>query len=295
MNKDKFDRGIGGEFVSALNREYRNGGWWKNLVEDKSLFLGIRDDIIHVYFRGGRILELKYSDNEFGGKTHFKYLINLTRDNEKRDYVEFKKGLYDDVNLDDAYHDIEVDLARIKRSANTYQGEEKKGVHEIIMHNRNVIDTEIQLPGEDRRIDFAALQKMDDKIGVVFFEAKTYSNQEIRSRGRPDVLDQIEAYENILSRRKTEIEEAYKQVANNIHNIRGWGNRRSDIFEDAVTSNLIVDPKVRLVIFGFDDAQKKNAEQANGIFGKLRHYLGEKLVLAKGRPQKFVRGIGSPD
>ena len=293
MSKKEFSRGIDDEFVTALNRAYEDSSWWKKLIDDKSLFLGIRDDHIHIYFKGARILELRHRSNELVGHTHFKYLINLTRDDDKRDLVDFIDGTFDAVKLDESYRDIGINLGEIKNSAKTYHGEEKMGVHEIITHNKNVIDTEIQLPGEERRIDFAALRQMDGKVRVVFYEAKTYSNGEIRSRDRPKVLDQIESYGDIISARKTEIEEAYKHVAGNIHDICGWNNRRCSIFGNVSINNLAVDPRVRLVIFGFDDAQKKDAERENGVFGKLRKFLGEDYVLTKGRSQKFVRGIRS--
>ena len=293
MSKKGFNRGIDCKFVAALNKEYANESWWKKLILDKSLFLGIRDSHVHLYFKGGRILELKNTANGLIGKTHFKYLINSTRNNSSQDYVKFKNGDFDKVRLDNSYRDVNADLERIKRAANTYQGDEKKGVHEIIMDNMNVIDTEIELPGERRRIDFAAVQKINGRMTLVFFEAKTYSNDEIRSQGRPEVLSQIEAYEDIICRRKSEIEGAYRQVADNICAIHGWSGRRSDIFRDVVTNGLLVDPKVRLVIFGFDGAQKKEADQANGVFAKLREYLGENLVLTKGNTDGFVKGIRS--
>ena len=290
----KFNRGIG--FVEALNDEYGNNGWWKKLVDDKSLFLGIRDEYVDVYLNGGRVLNLKQVSGEFVGETHFKYLVDLTRADTKSEYMKFKNGTFDRVSLNEPYRDITTNLAGIKKSLKRYQGEEKEGVHKIIMRNKNVIDTEIQFPGENRRIDFAALQKVNGKIQLVFFEAKIYSNSQIRHlASRPEALDQIEAYERIISRGRKEIQESYQHVAENIASLKGWSSRRSNIFAEAATNGLTVDPEVRLVIFNFKNPQKKEANRPDGDFTRLQEALGTHRVLTKGDPTGFETGIKSPE
>ena len=292
----KFDRGICDTFVTALNNEYENNGWWKRLIDDKSLFLGIRDNYVDVYLNGGRVLNLEYAKGEFVGKTHFKYLVNLSRSDTKSENVKFKNGTFDRINLSDPYRHVATDIAGIKKSLNRYQGEEKIGVHKIAMRNRNVIDTEIKFPGEDRRVDFAALQRIDGDIKLVFFEAKNYSNSQIRHPARhPEVLNQIEAYEGIIGARRKEIQDSYTEVARNIKRLKGWSSRRSNIFAEAATNGLTVDPEVRLVIFNFRNPQKKEANRPGGDFSRFREVLGTHRVLTKGDPTGFETGIKSPE
>lgn len=296
MRKDKFDRGISRDFVKALNEEYCNDRWWKKLIDDESLFLGIRNNYVDVYLNGGRVLSLEHVKGEFVGSTHFKYLVNLSRADTTDEYVKFKNGSFDWVNLKYPYRRIDADLSGIKKSLHPYQGEEKKGVHRIIMHNKNVIDTEIQFPGEDRRVDFAALQKVDGKVSLVFFEAKSYSNSEIRHpESRPKVLDQIQDYERIITERLKEIEDSYQQVADNISNLMGWDNRRSNLFSEVADNGLDVDPEVKLVVFNFKQLQKKEANSPGGDFARLKDALGAHRVLTKGNPSKFETGIKSPE
>lgn len=288
----KVNRSICTDFVAALNHEYKSGSWWKKLIDDSSLFLGIRDEYVDVYFKGGRVLSLEYVNGELLGSTHFKYLVNLSRADTTNEYVKFKNGSFDWVGLKYPYRNIAENLAGIKKSMEPYQGEEKKGVHRIIMHNTNVVDTEIQFPGENRRVDFAALQKADNRIRLIFFEAKSYSNSEIRHPvKRPKVLDQIQAYERIIMKRRNEIADSYRQVAENITCLMGWNKRRSDTFADAAANGLEVDPEVRLVIFNFKEPQKKEANASGGDFTRLRDVLGKHRVLAKGATTKFERGI----
>ena len=290
----RFNRGLDDRFVDALNKEYEKHGWWSKLVDDNDLYIGIRDNYLNVYFSGGSILELHHrSLAGFSGITHFKYLLNLSRKQAHRDYVKFKDGQFDQVSIKESYTDIARDIGKMKGAASHYQGDEKKGVHRISIEAKNVIDVEIQIPGERRRIDFAALQWANDKIEIVFYEAKLYSNGDIRGVD-PKVCKQIREYESMLLRRCEEIEESYSRLANNIVSMNGWGQRRDEIFVEAANGNLSVNPEVRLAIFDFDDSQKNAANGTDGLFTKLKGTLGEDRVVAAGRPQDLKLKIKSP-
>ena len=293
-----FSRGLNGQFLDALNQEYDDpSGWWRRIVDDEDLYIGIRENYINVYFDGGSILELRHRKGKgFYGKTHFKYLLNLTREHKSKDYVKFKNGTFDDVSISDPYTEIARDLAKIKKAAKGYQGEEKIGVHQISIQAKNVIDVEVQIPGFNSRLDFAALQEIDGKNEVAFFEAKTYTNGDLRSKTEhPEVLEQIKRYDSVLSESCGDIKESYVQVARNINEMRGWNNRRRDnIFSEASKGNISVNPEVRLVIFGFDESQKNAANSPEGIFINLKDALGPHRVLATGKPQDLAKRISSP-
>ena len=295
MKKQNFRHGLSKPFIDALNSEYEKSGWWKRIVDDEDLFIGIRKNYLNVYFNGGSILELRHTGGRLTGKTHFKYLIDLTIDDKDSDYIKFSDGKFRPVTIKEPYRDILENIEGIKQSTRLYQGDEKKGVHQISIHNANVIDTEIQIPGENLRVDFAALRKVNDEIRIVFYEAKLFVNDDLRSEGRPNVLSQISSYQEVLSRRSDEIRESYKLVCRNISRMHGWGNRRSGLFAEAEACNLIVDPEVRLAIFQFDKAQRDDAKGENGIFTRLRDVLGRKRVLATGNPKEFKTGIKSPE
>ena len=292
----KLNRGIRNEFVEALNNEYKKDSWWQTLIDDQSLFLGIRDEYVDLYLNGGRLLKLRFVRNAFVGETHFKYLLNLTRTDSKSEYVKFKNGMFEPINLNVPYQYISADLSGIKSAVLPYQGEEKQGVHKIMVHNKNVIDMEIQFPEENRRVDFAALQKVNGIIKLVFFEAKSYLNSQIRHpSARPEVLKQIEEYERIIRDHRDEIKQSYEQVIDNIRSLEGWSSRRSSIVAEAASSGFTVDPEVRLVIFNFKNPQKKEASSPGGDFTRLCSALGKHRVLTRGNPKKFETGIKSPE
>ncbi|MFZ2630201.1 MAG: hypothetical protein WA081_04100 [Desulfosalsimonadaceae bacterium] len=43
-----FSRGISDQFIAALKKEYDNGGWWRKIVDDKDLFVAIRNGYINL-------------------------------------------------------------------------------------------------------------------------------------------------------------------------------------------------------------------------------------------------------
>ena len=297
----KFNRGIrNNKFVAALNKEYAKNTWWRKIADDPQLFIGIRENYLNVYFNGGSVLELKHVKGEFTGKVHFKYLVNLTRKNTKSSYVNFKNGAFDRVELMDTFRDIGADIEGIKKLVSTRdrQIEEKKGVHKLLMQNKTVIDTEIQFPGDKtkRRIDFAALQRRDGEVKVVFFEAKIYSNTEVHlPLDRPAILNQVEAYRSLVLSRRAEIEESYRNVSRNICTMEGWKRRRSDIFKEAEVNGISVDPDVRIVIFGFKNPEKIAGNKSDGVFSRLKNELGDNCVLATGAPKDLKSKISLSD
>jgi hypothetical protein len=99
------------------------------------------------------------------------------------------------------------------------------------------------------------------------------------------VLRQVKIYEKVLSEHRREIEDSYKKVAENLVSIKkmDWKRDLSTLINDVATGKrkltLSADPKVRLIIFGFDIAQRDDA----GWKGHLKR-LKEEIshVLPKG-------------
>lgn len=62
--------------------------WWKKVKRDKELYIEIRKkNIIDVYYRGGRMAELKWNHGKIEVKAHPKYL-NLTNVDDARYYTK---------------------------------------------------------------------------------------------------------------------------------------------------------------------------------------------------------------
>ena len=265
-NKDPvlagFNRGLEREFVEKLNEMYERGDWWHKFVDDRDLFLAIRDNYLNVYYRGCSLLKLSYKNRTVVGEINYKYLLRPhIGKSEYVGIVDGRPSLPEGLFLDrvDRVHEL-------KAMARKYAGDEKTGVHNIIRANENVVDVEVAFGGSSNlRIDLAALKPTDRGAVLVFFEAKHFSNQGLRANedGSPGVLRQIDAYSEILRTNQEQVVSSYRRVLNNMIDLRGVRERhpaRHRILERTVDAEIQLDDKVGLVVFGFDaDHQRDGA------------------------------------
>ncbi len=288
-----FDRGLDDEFVECLNVEYDKGGWWRAFVDDRKLFVAIRDNRLNVYYRGCSLAEIWCDAGIVVGRTHYKYLLRPSVDDL---YVRFDDGAYRfPEDASSLFVESPREVEKIRRAANAYAGEEKAGVQRIIDGNPNILDVEIGfgLPGTAEtgpsvpRVDFATLQVSDDGATVVFFEAKRLANRELRAKkgSTPRVIEQIRKYSAVLDENRARIVDSYRRVCHNLRCLRGVAKRhpeRHALLECIAEKPLSIDAKPRLVVFGFD------ADQQDGKFWKrhrqkLVEILGRRRVLLKGK------------
>lgn len=309
-----FKRGISSDFVAALNEEYERNSWWTKIVDDHNLFVAIRDEYINVYYKGNSLIRLDFNKGEFIAKTHYKYLVKpnlnknencLIKTTENMAFIpESSKGTLD-YYLTKSLYEIES----IKKASTAYGGIEKEGIQKILNSNINIIDLEVALTktalqSEDdidkdsaKRIDFAAIhENAQSQFELVFFEAKHYSNKELRAKGNalPAVLKkQIPTYEKLLDQYESDIKTSYKRVCKNLIDLLPNRSFTKSIIAIANGADFNVNFQPRLVIFGFDDDQKKGNIFKTHI-KKLNDTIGKKRVLLKGDPKDFVRGISYP-
>lgn len=300
-----FKRGIANpDFIAALNKEYNAGGWWRKIVDDKELFIGIRNEYINVYYKGNSLFKLSYN-GQLVAETHYKYLV---RPDANPCLVKTSNGMSftHDANQF-AIRNLD-EIESIKKASAAYSGIEKEGIQKIIQSNDNIIDLEIALTNEAlrdemepeaekkrstaKRIDFAALQKKNDFYEVVFFEAKHFSNNELRAQGnaKPKVIDQISLYKDLLKAFEEEMTQSYSKVCRNLREILPDSESTRAIDNITDGKPLKINLKPRLVIFGFDEDQKQGKVWKPHI-DKLVKILGKEFVLAKGKSSGFNNGI----
>jgi hypothetical protein len=97
-------------------------------------------------------------------------------------------------------------------------------------------------------------------VRLVFYEAKLASDTRLRARERPAVIDQLEEYDHFIEQNIPILKEAYHQACRNLSSIRKHCKRYPDddlIAQVANGCDLAIDPKVLLVIFGYNDDEKK--------------------------------------
>ncbi len=297
-----FNRGLDDEFVDALNREYdKEDGWWRAFVDDKDVFIAIRENYVNAYYRGCSLLRLELKDDTVVGKVHYKYLLCPSACNE---YVKVVDGR---ANLDNAKSRFLDDIGEIdslKKAATSYVGAEKVGVHDILSANNNILDVEIAF-GKDEsdtgapRLDFAAIRKSGEEAKIIFFEAKHFNNHNaLRKSGdaKPEVVKQIATYRSKLRDNRDAIIESYCRVCCNLRSLRGVAKRHPDrhsMLESVVDGSrkLTIDENPVLLVFGFDGDQK-DGKHWKCHRKKLKEQLKERVCF-KGAAAGFKSRISA--
>ena len=306
MTQPTFSRGLQAEFVEALNELYdQPDSWWRRLVDDPGLFLAVRDNYVNVYWLGCSLLRLKPQAGGVSGEVHYKYLLRPRL--ATSEYIKVVDGRPEPLPpVEELFTQSLAEIDALKKAAGPYAGAEKAGVHDVVLSNWNVVDIEIAFATDSNdetassvpRLDFAALRRRNQHVEIVFFEAKDFTNPELRRRGdaNPEVIDQIETYSRLLRDRHHEIVDSYRRVSGNLLRLRGLDKRHAERHEmlkgiaDGSTP-LKVNVAPRLVVFGFD-ADQRDGKNWRPHRDKLRSQLGDRVIF-RGSPKGFTRGISA--
>ena len=292
----EFKRGLSDNFVAALAALAQKPGWWKDVLVDASLIIGIRDESLDVYWNGQSLFNADFQGGRVNVNTHVKYLL----DPDRSDRVTLNENGIFHVESTPILPSYESDtLSKLKRAADLFSGMEKQGVHAIAQANENIVDVEIRLDAKNLdtkrdhpRIDIAAFGHRSDCAEVVFWEAKLFANKELRASGssQPKVVRQIEEYKHVLQARKTEVLSSYCRVAKNLATIEemSGGFRKVGPTIRAVAEGeelrMSSPAIVGLVIFGFDADQKAEDSIGDKHFQKLKKLIGSRSVRTCGKP-----------
>ena len=196
----EFKRGITNEFVKALGELAAAGGWWRDVLIDNSLPIFLRNECLNVYWQGQSIFKIAYLRGQFRVSTHAKYLLDPSLSQQ----VPFDGSVF---NLRDLAPRALIEkygrATQLKRGAEIYANDEKRGVHAIATGNPSVVDIEIAFSahgleglGLQPRADIAAFETEGDVVKLTFWEAKLFWNSELRARAENvPVLRQVRKYQ----------------------------------------------------------------------------------------------------
>ncbi|MFG1248762.1 hypothetical protein [Xanthobacter flavus] len=289
-----FKRGIRKSgMIEALAELATKDSWWRDVLHDKSLVIGVRDDYLNVYWRGQSIFKVEMKHDRIVATTHPKYLLNPDLSGQVALDAETGAFALDGFDaLTRAYVPGET-LGKLKRAAGLFAGEEKEGVQAIVSANPNVVDVEIAFPAEPGsrsvpRIDIATFNETEDGVKLVFWEAKVLGNPELRTAGDKNVVKQIENYRTRLTQHASEVIETYRLIARHLvafADMSGGARMVAPAVRnvaDGAPLSLSSPPDVRLIVYGFD------ADQRDGAWKKLLAANAEQLkdieILARGNP-----------
>jgi hypothetical protein len=197
--------------------------WWQNIVRNKKIYVEVRkDNYINVYFNGGAILKLSYT-NGFKGKIHFEY-IPLKPLESQNTYIPF--------TFSDNY--LEIDTSKVgfadvdnfsdngisafqKRIGKFFLPSSEKGIQaDFVLKNSAFLDTEFQYKG-DIRFDLVWADVGSRKLYVV--ELKTISDPRIYvtghnqdSSGHDKIDAQLKKYRGFIRARSPDLLSHYERV-----------------------------------------------------------------------------------
>lgn len=197
--------------------------WWRNLLKDKDVWADVRkDNYIDVYYKGGRIINLKYTstlkailDSEY---------LPTKKDSSVNYIFTDNKNRFGDISLPHSVDVVDLDnfstpaLKRIKSriSVHNPSGSEKELQGQFVTDSKSsFIDTELAYTKtEDTekggRIDLIWANQSEKKI--CFVELKSINNAELYNRGSKGIRDQLVKYSKFIKKHHVKILEYYKTL-----------------------------------------------------------------------------------
>jgi hypothetical protein len=268
VTRAAFKRSLQHDLVARLNElAEHEGSWWHKVVNDKDAYIAIRDGYLNVYVYGGALLKVSW-DTDIACSIHHKYLT--VPENESR-YVTLDRDSSDSVAVIHTTREFAENYEGVKRQIKLYSHAERAGVGVLAStqpwvidveiafasHHENADDSEAEPRGADR-VDFVAIHPTLGR--VAFCEAKLYTNGELRSTTKPKVAQQLSAYRRLLANedKARQISSAYSAVAKLYRQMTGQFFETRRQFLESLPETIHVETDPRLVIFSFDDVQKKH-------------------------------------
>ncbi|MFH3479838.1 hypothetical protein [Xanthobacter variabilis] len=291
----EFKRGIRKKgMIEALADLATRPGWWRDVLQDKSLVIGVRDDYLNVYWRGQSIFKVEMKHERIIATTHPKYLLDPDLSGQVALDTETGAFALDGLDALTRIYVPGETLPKLKKAAGLFAGDEKAGVQAIVNANPNVVDVEIAFPAEPGshsvpRIDIAAFKPADSGVKLVFWEAKVLSNTELRTTGEKNVVTQIKGYVEVLAAHAPGILDSYQVIAENLLAFETMSQQARTVSDEIrqvaekKVKLLLPDPAdVRLVVYGYDALQRDNMWEPLKV--KLEDVLGTGAILCRGEP-----------
>lgn len=315
-----FKRGLSAESMLSLQKLAMSPGenWWKEVLGAKDLFLAVRGGYLNAYVKGQSVFKIGFEKADPGKDQprlaiHYKYLIRPELE-EKDPYVAFdgKAFAIDPNAIVHTVYQSKLTLPQLIKTASRFAGAEKAGVHKIAQNEPRVLDLEVAFTATGDS-DSPSAPRMDMAVVVpngsggaslVFCEAKCFDNKELssletksqkeRSVGdsaerRISVVAQIDKYQAFIRSEvnKESLVRSYIKVCKTLSDLSLQGpNRELDDLIKKVASGevqLSIHPYVYLLVYDFDDDQKKGAVRKR--LGVLR--AKGINIIAKGNPKDF--------
>jgi hypothetical protein len=184
--------------------------WWKNILNDKELYVDIRkNNYVNVYYYGGSLAKIECKNGCIVAEIHEKYLGKNASLYEKLDLNSLTPEKITAIkeNIKKNY----VEKGDPKKPA------EKKIQGKLILHNRKYIDSEFQY-AKDAKIGNLRIDLIELNEGILsFVELKSITDNrllhdETRNNEIPEIIDQMKKYEEFIKDYKDDLIAYYKKL-----------------------------------------------------------------------------------
>lgn len=294
-----FDRAFPKPWMDILKER---PAWWQDVLDyrfedvsgvEQPLFLAVRNGYLNAYVEGQSVLKVQFDGSALKAQIHHKYIDDHA---EGQEYKIFDGKTVGGVTYTGKAMLSEW-VARARKYARPKGADsvisEKQGVAVIASRNPHVIDVEMGLPGQVAdRIDIVALERDGAAIKIVFYEAKLFNNGGLRARSfPPKVLEQLGRYETWLTTEghEEEVTQAYRNTCKLLIELRMMQRSAAvhDLIVDASKdgSNLKIDPKPRLIVFGYDEVRAGDSWEPHEKNLRVQAGLGDQGFLMQPRPE----------
>ena len=181
--------------------------WWKRLLSIKGVYVEIRkDDIVDVYYEGGRMAELKIKDEKLVATCHPKYLGMDVPTGTNPKYVDCLEVLKN--NPTSITKNIQANYSQKERKDDEDISEKKIQGDMICKRNPIFLDSEFAHRYEVRKRQTIRFDLVTIKNNQLFFiELKRIKDNRMlnKENDKPEILKQMEKYQEFIKVNKDKL------------------------------------------------------------------------------------------
>ena len=181
--------------------------WWEMLKNDPELYIDVRkDNMVMAYYQGGRVACLTYKRGYgISAKTHPKYVgVNSDKEQEIAHVLDAQLLMTIKDNIRANYS---------QKSDNDIQEKLIQGEC-VIAHRDLYLDSEFahrRYAGQNHTVRIDLVKILGDDI--IFEELKKINDNRLRTtKGRPEIIDQMNAYREFILENQKVLEDYYKTL-----------------------------------------------------------------------------------
>jgi hypothetical protein len=270
----EFQRFLDPQFIAALNVLYRQNSWWTKLADCPKVFLAIRNNYLNAYSQGMSIGRIAWERGSISLRVHEEYLTTTT-DNPYRNLLDENSSCFRPRPIVASIQEYVRALPWIMNRAGRFAGEERRGTNQFACNIQTVLDMEAAFdtssekdepdPERDMELEVGSgrmdLVVLGPSLQLTIFEAKVYSNGDLRAREEPRVCGQLRDYNAFLVNHRSDVLPAYCNVLTYYSQLLGafFQRRVSNSKTSEFLANrnrLMVDTVPRLLVFDYDSLQE---------------------------------------